>query len=200
MKPERRRAGIGFVAGLVTLASTGWFCGDRTSYDANGTYNAVVTLPDGTVRNLVAYPVSRTGLITSDNFTRLCDIQDVTWGLPSQVVNGELAALRVHLDRPLCRTGATTMNGRAVLWGPPPGEPELLTGIVSDDWTVTGTLTVTAHETHGTPHLDVGEEAVIEVARGTFRLEGTGPDSTGVLLEDGSFEFRITARKWRFDP
>ena len=198
MKQISRYGGI--VAGLVAAALAGC-SGDALFYRTDGTYTAdVATESSTTARRTLTLgrgdaPVSAKGEL------RMCDVDQISWGLgsgPDAV--GKPAAIRTALSQSLCKTGtASIVSGKMLVWGQAPGSPGT-TGVISDEWTVTGTITVTeyANLNPGEPSLE--QEVLSERAVGTVSLSATTADGRSVKLENGTFTFLIHIRKSQYSP
>jgi hypothetical protein len=188
------------LAGLVTTAVAGC-SGDALFYRADGTYTADVTTEGSTQAAKTLNLTKGDGLVSAKGELRMCDVDEISWGLgtgPGDV--GKPAAIRTALSRSLCQTGTIAVtSGKVLVWGQAPNSPGI-TGVVSDEWTVSGTITVTEYTNlrPGEPSLD--EEVLSERAVGTVTLTATTADGRTVKLEQGTFTFLIHIRKSEYNP
>lgn len=189
----RRRVTIVSVM-LATIFLAG--CDEVTRWDARGSWSGNFTLPGGA-------GMSSEGTVDageegpSEARLRMCDLHEVTFGLPfTAAVRGEPAAIRVRTAEALCRTGGRAVQGGSVLVWTPVGQDTLtVRAVPSDEWVVSGEVEILSYDESGLPDLDVGESATTEIVSGTFAL--TAVDSAGntIVLEEGTFELVITATR-----
>jgi hypothetical protein len=132
---------------------------------------------------------------------RMCDVDEISWGLgsgPDAV--GKPAVIRTALSRSLCHTGTISIvSGKMLVWGPAPDSPGT-TAVVSDDSTVTGTITITDYTNLNPPEPSLDQEVLSERAVGTMSLMATTAEGRVVKLENGSFTFLIYIRKSAYSP
>jgi hypothetical protein len=142
-----------------------------------------------------ADPISAKGVL------RMCDVHEITWNLDNGPESlGKPVAIRTGLSRSLCQTGtASIVSGKVLVWGQDPHSPGT-TGIVSDEWTVTGTVTITEYTNLSPGEPDLNEEVLSERAAGTVSLVATTADGRMVKLENGTFTFLIYTRKSPYSP
>lgn len=173
---------------------------DRRSWYSHGEYQAIYTDETGTARNITG-TVSRSEGITTDHKVRLCDLRRVKWGLPWSPEVGRVVSLDVRLPKPLCQVGEPmSVSGSAIVVGHPGGDTTLVTGVSSEDWTVEGTVQILEVTDPANDDPDVGEEVVVETARGTFDLIAIRAPTDTLRLEGGQFLFRISVLKYTFEP
>ena len=188
------------LAGLAAATLAGC-SGDALFYRTDGTYAADVTTggsaPDR--KTLMLSPAD--GPISAKGELQMCDVAQISWGLGGGVgAVGEPAAIQTALSQALCETGTKSIvEGKMLVWGQASGSPGT-TGVISDEWTVTGTVTVTAYTSlnPGEPSLD--EEVLSERAVGTVSLTATTADGRIVKIENGTFTFLIYHRKSAYSP
>jgi hypothetical protein len=189
----------GILAGLVAATLAGC-SGDALFYRTDGTYTADVTTEATTARKTLTL-AKGDGLISDKGELRMCDIDEISWGLgsgPDAV--GKPAAIRTALSRSLCQTGTTSIvSGKMVVWGPATGSPGT-TGVISDEWTVTGTITINDYANLNPPEPSLDEEVLSERAVGTVSLSATTADGRMVKVENGTFTFLIHIRKSPYSP
>jgi hypothetical protein len=175
--------------------------GDALFYRTDGTYTADVTTETSAAERKTLMMTNGDGPISARGELRMCDVDEITWSLgsgPDAV--GKPAAIRTALSHSLCQTGsASVVSGKMLVWGQDPASGGT-TGVVSDEWTVTGTLTITGYTdlTPGEPSLN--QEVLSERAVGTASLVATTADGRMVKLENGTFTFLIYIRKSPYSP
>jgi hypothetical protein len=193
----------GVVAGIVTgiVAATLAGCsGEALFYRIDGTYTADVTAEGTTTRKTLTLGQAD-GPTSAKGELEMCDVDGLSFSLgsgPDAV--GKPAAIKIALSQSLCQEGTTSIaSGKMVVWGQAPASPGT-TGVVSDEWTVTGTITVSEYsDLHpGEPSLD--QEVLSERAVGTVSLTATTADGRTVKLENGAFTFLIHIRKSHYSP
>ncbi|MEO8500473.1 MAG: hypothetical protein ABI565_06125, partial [Vicinamibacteria bacterium] len=180
---------------IVSTLLTAGCTGTRTTWDVRGTYQARYTREDGTVEQVSfsAHPTG--GGITSDSRVGLCDVHSVTWDVPQNPELNKLSGIATDLLRSLCVTGVNSVSGgHVIVWGNPVGNSTTLTGIRSDLWQVSGTLTVTGYTNFNPPEPAVNKEVLSETASGTFSALARSPDGKTVRLDNGTFTFEIVIR------
>lgn len=171
-------------------------CDEVTQWEARGSWSGSLTLPGGTVASSEgSVDIGEAG--RSQSRVRMCDLHAVGFGLPFMAaVRDEPAAVRVRTAEPLCRTGPATIDGGSVLVWTPLGQDTLtLSAAPSDRWGVSAELQILRYDDFGLPDLDVGESAVTETVSGTFSLTATDESGSTIVLEEGTFELIITARR-----
>ena len=197
MKRIQVRRGIVAALAAVTLAGCS---SEALFYRTDGTYAADVTTEGTTARKTLTLSQGD-GPISAKGELRMCDVDQVSWSLgggPEAV--GKPAAIRTVLSQSLCQKGTTSIaSGKMLVWGQAAGSPGT-TGVVSDEWTVTGTITITEYTDldPGEPSLD--QEVLSERAVGTVSLTATTADGRTVKLENGTFTFLIYSRKSHYSP
>lgn len=190
----------GILAGFVAATLAGC-SGDALFYRTDGTYTADVTTETSAAGRKTLTMTNSDGPISAKGELRMCDVDEITWSLgsgPDAV--GKPAAIRTALSHSLCQTGsASVVSGKMLVWGQDPASGGT-TGVVSDEWTVTGTLTITGYTdlTPGEPSLN--QEVLSERAVGTASLVATTADGRMVKLENGTFTFLIYIRKSPYSP
>lgn len=170
-------------------------------YRTDGTYAADVTIEASPPGRKTLTLANADGIISARGELRMCDVTEISWGLgtgPESV--GKPAAIRTALSQSLCQKGTKAItSGKMLVWGQAGSSPGI-TGVVSDEWTVTGTITVSEYTDFnpGEPSLD--QEVLSERAVGTVSLTATTADGRIVKLENGTFTFLIHIRKSIYDP
>jgi hypothetical protein len=187
------------LAGLVAATLAGC-SGDALFYRTDGTYAADVTTGGSTARKTLTL-TRADGPISAKGELRMCDVNNISWGLGGSVgAVGEPVAIRTTLSQALCQTGTKSIvEGKMLVWGQASGSPGT-TGVISDEWTVTGTVTVMEYKdlSAGEPSLD--QEVLSERAVGTVSLTATTADGRIVKIENGAFTFLIYHRKSAYSP
>jgi hypothetical protein len=190
----------GIVAGLFVATLAGC-SGDALFYRTDGTYTANVTTETSATASRTLTLGKADGAISAKGELRMCDVDEISWGLgtgPDAV--GKPAAIRTSLSQSLCQAGtASIVSGKVVVWGQAPSSPGI-TGVVSDEWTVTGTITITEYTNLDPQEPARDQEVLSERAVGTVSLVATAPDGRLVRLENGIFTFRIYTRKSYYSP
>ncbi len=190
----------GVVAGLVAATLAGC-SGEALFYRTDGIYTADVTTETSPAASRTLPLGTADGPISAKGELRMCDVDQISWGLgsgPDAV--GKPAAIRTELSQSLCQTGtASIVSGKMLVWGQATGSPGI-TGVISDEWTVTGSITITEYTNldPGEPSLD--QEVLTERAVGTVTLTATTADGRLVKLENGTFTFLIYIRKSLYSP
>src|ERR1044072_2208197 len=131
----------GVLAGLIVATLAGC-TGDVLLYRTEGTSTAdVTTETPPTVRKTLTLSTAD-GPISAKGELRMCDVDGITWSLGTGAdAVGKPAAIRTALSQSLCQTGTKSItSGKVLVWGQAPGSPGT-TAVVSDEWTVTGTIT-----------------------------------------------------------
>jgi hypothetical protein len=175
--------------------------GDALFYRTDGTYTADVTTETSAAERKTLTMTNSDGPISARGELRMCDVDEITWSLgsgPDAV--GKPAAIRTALSHSLCQTGsASVVSGKMLVWGQDPASGGT-TGVASDQWTVTGTVSITGYTdlTPGEPSLN--QEVLSERAVGTASLVATTADGRMVKLENGTFTFLIYIRKSPYSP
>jgi hypothetical protein len=188
------------LSGLVAATLAGC-SGDALFYRTDATYEADVTTGGSAPARKTLMLSQAGGPISAKGELRMCDVDEISWGLSSDVAAvGEPASIRTTLSQSLCQTGTKSIvAGKMLVWGQASGS-QGTTGVISDDWTVTGTVTVTEYTSlnPGDPSLD--QEVLSERAVGTVSLTATTADGRIVKVENGTFTFLIYHRKSAFSP
>jgi hypothetical protein len=175
--------------------------GDALFYRTDGTYTADVTTETSAAERKTLTMTNSDGPISARGELRMCDVDEITWSLgsgPDAV--GKPAAIRTALSHSLCQTGsASVVSGKMLVWGQDPASGGT-TGVMSDQWTVMGTVSITGYTdlTPGEPSLN--QEVLSERAVGTASLVATTADGRMVKLENGTFTFLIYIRKSPYSP
>lgn len=173
-------------------------CFTVTVWDTYGEWHARLTLPGNE-----SVPKSNSlGLRggTSYDRVRMCDLSRVSFSLPfTSSSPGRLAAVEVHLARPLCRTGRTPIDGGQVYVYMPVSDRDTLTTAARPDtgWTIRGEIEVTEHHDAGLSGLDVGESRTTETVEGMFKITAARSSGEEIRFEGGAFHMEIIARKYR---
>lgn len=190
----------GILAGLAAAMLGG--CADTALfYRTDGSYTADVTTESSPTAPRTLTMTAGDGVISAKGELRMCDIGQISWGLGSGPTDvGKPAVIRTALSKSLCQLGTTSIaSGKVLVWGQATGSPGT-TAVISDEWTVTGTITVTEYTAlnPGEPSLD--QEVLSERAVGTMSLTATTADGRMVKLENGTFTFLIYSRKSQYSP
>lgn len=190
----------GILAALVAATLAGC-SGEALFYRADGTYTADVTT-DAAAKTTKTLTLSRgDGPVSAKGELRMCEVDEISWGLgtlPDAV--GKPAAIRTSLSKSLCQTGtASIASGKVLVWGQASGSPGT-TGVVSDEWTVTGTITITEYADLDPAEPSLDQEVLSERAAGTVSLTATTADGRSVKLENGTFTFLIHIRRSQYSP
>jgi len=190
----------GILAVLVagTLAGCS---GDALFYRTDGRYTADVTTETSATGQKMLTMTTSDGLISAKGELRMCDVDQISWGLgsgPDAV--GKPAAIRTALSRSLCHTGtASIVSGKMLVWGQATGSPGT-TGVISDEWTVTGTITITEYTNLTPDEPALNQEVLSDRAVGTVSVVARTADGRIVKLENGTFTFLIYIRKSPYSP
>ena len=190
----------GTFAGLVVATLTAC-SGEALFYRTDGTYTADVTTESAPTTQMSLTLGQANGPISAKGTLRMCNLTEIAWNLPSGPQDvGEPAAIRTTLATSLCEIGTKTItSGKMIVWGPAPNSPGI-TGVVSDEWTVTGTITVTEYNNLHPAEPSLDEELLSERAVGTVSLTATTSDGRMVKIENGTFTFLIYTRKSEYHP
>lgn len=185
---------------LATLAACllAAACGIVTSWDATGLWN-------GQVSRSGAMTAQRESAVTdvipgsSESRVDACDLRELAFSLSFiPFEQGNPAAIEVRLATPLCQLGSSPVEGGSVLvWQPMASDSTTVSARPSDQWTVSGTLTVTSFSDLGLPDLDVGESATVQEARGTFELTARETLGDSIRVESAEFQLTVEARKFK---
>lgn len=175
--------------------------GDALFYRTDGTYTANVTTEASTSVSKTL-TLSKAGApIAAKGTLRMCDVDEISWGFgggPDMI--GKPVAIQTALSRSLCQTGTTSIvSGKMLVWGQDPNSPGI-TGVVSDEWTVTGTITVTDYTNLHPAEPTLDQEVLSERAVGTVPLLAKAADGRVVKIENGFFTFPIYIRKSAYSP
>jgi len=188
------------LAGLVAATQAGC-SGDAIFYRTDGTYAADVTIGGSPTARKTLTLSQANGAISAKGELRMCDVNNISWGLGGGIGPlGAPVAIQTTLSQSLCQTGTKTIvAGKMLVWGQASGS-QGTTGVISDEWTVTGTVTVTEYTNlnAGEPSLD--QEVLSERAVGTVSLTATTTDGRIVKIENGTFTFLIYHRKSAYAP
>lgn len=198
MKLSSLNWGIRVGLAAATLAGCS---GEALFYRTDGTYTASVTTESAPASQQTLMLAQADGPISAKGTLRMCDVDAITFSLPSGPADlGKAAAIKTSLSQSLCASGPKSItSGKVLVWGPAPNSPGT-TGVVSDEWTVTGSITVTEYvNLHaGEPSLD--EEVLSERVSGTVSLTATTSDGRTVKIENGTFSLLIYTRKSEYHP
>jgi hypothetical protein len=190
----------GIFGGLVAVTLVGC-SGEALFYRTDGTYTANVTTETSTTVSKTLTLSKADAAISAKGELRMCDVDEISWGLgtgPEAV--GKPVAIRTALSRSLCQIGTTSIvSGKMLVWGQAPNSPGI-TGVISDEWTVTGTITITNYTNLDPAEPSLNQEVLSERAVGTVSLLATTADGRIVKLENGTFTFLIYIRKSPYDP
>jgi hypothetical protein len=188
------------LAGLIVATLAGC-SGDALFYRTDGTYTADVTTETSTTRPMTQALARSDGPISAKGELRMCDIDQISWSMGSGPdAIGKPAAIRTALSRSLCQTGtASIVSGKMLVWGQATASPGT-TGVISDEWTVTGTITITEYTDLHPAEPSLNQEVLSERAVGTVSLMATTADGRLVKLENGTFTFLIYIRKSPYSP
>jgi hypothetical protein len=190
----------GILAGLLagTLAGCS---GEALYYRTDGTYTADITTETSATQQKMLTLGLADGAISAKGELRMCDVKQISWGLgtgPDAV--GKPAAIRIALRQSLCQTGTKSIgSGKVLVWGQAPGSPGI-TGVISDEWTVTGTITITEYTNLNPAEPSLDQEVLSERAVGTVSLTAATADGRIVKLENGTFTLLIYIRKSVYNP
>ncbi|HUQ18588.1 MAG TPA: hypothetical protein VM099_03150, partial [Gemmatimonadaceae bacterium] len=174
-------------AGLAAL-TVGGCSGEALFYRTDGTYTAdVSTETSATVSKTLT--LGKAGApIGAKGELRMCDVDQISWGLgtgPADI--GKPVAIQTALSRSLCQTGtASIVSGKMLVWGQAPNSPGI-TGVISDEWTVTGTITIQDYTNLNPAEPSLNQEVLSERASGTVSLLATTKDGRSVKVENGNF-------------
>ena len=183
-----------YAAGVTGCSNT------KTSWEAGGDYYATLTIADTT--SSFHGIVHLTEGIQVDHEVRMCDVRNVTWGLPfSSVTRDQVAAIRITLPRALCHEDSDIVSGGTVLtMQPVASDTSVLLAQPASGWTITGTVTVAEYTDFNAGEPAVNERVLSETAKGTFALEAHGPNGEVVRFQNGTYQFDIYVRKDPYDP
>jgi hypothetical protein len=190
----------GVLAGLVAATLAGC-SGDALFYRTDGTYTANVTTETSATESKTLTLGKADSPISAKGKLRMCDVNQISWGLGSGPADvGKPAAIRTAVSQSLCQTGtASIVSGKMLVWGQATGSPGT-TAVVSDEWTVTGTITITEYTNLNPGEPSLNQEVLSERAVGTVSLLATTADGRMVKLENGTFTFLIYIRKSPYSP
>jgi len=190
----------GILAGFVAATLAGC-TGDALFYRTDGTYTADVSTETSAPERRTLMMTSGDGPISARGELRMCDVHEITWSLDSGPdAVGKPAAMRTALSHSLCQTGsASVVSGKMLVWGQDPASGGT-TGVVSDEWTVTGTVTISGYTNLDPGEPSLNQEVLSERAVGTASLVATTADGRLVKLENGTFTFLIYIRKSPYSP
>jgi hypothetical protein len=190
----------GILAGVVAVTLAGC-AGDALFYRNDGTYTANVSTETSAPERNTLTMTSGDGPISARGELRMCYVDEITWSLgsgPDAV--GKPAAIRTALSHSLCQTGsASVVSGKMLVWGQDPASGGT-TGVVSNEWTVTGTIAITGYTNLDPGEPSLNQEVLSERAVGTVSLVATTADGRMVKLENGNFTFLIYIRKSPYSP
>lgn len=190
----------GILAGLVAATLAGC-SGDALFYRTDGRYTADVSTETSAPARKTLTMTNGDRPISARGELRMCDVDEITWDLgsgPDAV--GEPVAIRTALSRPLCQTGpASVVSGKMLVWGQDPASGGT-TGVISDQWSVTGTITIAEYAKVTPEEPSLNQEVLSERAAGTVSLVATTADGRTVKLENGTFTFLIYIRKSPYSP
>jgi hypothetical protein len=188
------------LAGLVAATLAGC-SGEALFYRTDGTYTADVTTETSATGRKMLTLTKGDGLISAKGELRMCDVDQISWGLgsgPDAV--GKPAAIRTALSHSLCQTGtASIVSGKMLVWGQAAGSPGT-TGVISNEWTVTGTITITEYTNLTPDEPSLNQEVLSDRAVGTVSVVATTADGRMVKLENGTFTLLIYIRKSAYSP
>jgi hypothetical protein len=202
--PHSRRIGPGVaLAILIQVYLTG--CGNLFGpsevlyYRTDGSYTALRTDGNGAAASKTL-TLSKAGAPTADRGSiRMCDITNVAWhlgGLPDSL--GRPVTIVTELASPLCQVGnAPLAAGYMIVWG---ASSVGTTGVRSNDWTVTGTVTISEYVDLKPPEPALDQELLSERISGTFSLVATAADGRSIRLESGTFTFSLYTKKGIYSP
>ena len=176
-------------------------CGNtKTSWEAMGPYQTQLAIADTT--STVQGTVYMTGGPQFENEVEMCDVTNVTWGLPfSTIHEGDVAAVRTPLPQALCLKGTHPISSGTVLTYQPVGSDTMTLGAQpASGWTVTGSVIVTEYTKVIHPEPKVHERLLNATAKGTFSLEAHGPNGEIVRFQNGTYQFDIYVRKDPYNP
>ena len=190
----------GILAGFVAATLAGC-SGDALFYRTDGTYTADVTTETSATGRKTLTLTKADGPISAKGTLRMCDVNEISWGLggaPDTI--GKPAAIRTTLSQSLCQTGTSSIvSGKMLVWGQATGSPGT-TGVISDEWTVTGTITITEYTNLNPGEPSLNQEVLSERAVGTASLVAKTADGRMVKLENATFTFLIYIRKSYYSP
>ncbi|HYC51777.1 MAG TPA: hypothetical protein VEB19_11760 [Gemmatimonadaceae bacterium] len=190
----------GILAGLAAGMLAGC-SGDALFYRTDGTYTADITTETSPAQPKTLTLSKGDGAISAKGDLRMCEVDQISWGLgtgPGAV--GNPAAILTTLPQSLCQTGtASISSGKMLVWGPATGSPGI-TGVIADEWTVTGTVTISEYTDLRPAEPSLNEEVLSERAVGTVSLVATTADGRMVRLENGTFTFLIYLRTSEYNP
>lgn len=191
-----RVALTGFVAAILAGCS-----GEALFYRTDGAYTASVSTETAAPSQQTSGVSQGDGPISAKGVLRMCSLSHVAWQLNSGPADlGKPAAIQTTISPSLCQTGTKTItSGKVLVWGQAPSSPGT-TGVVSDEWTVTGTITVTEYSNLNPPEPSLNQEVLSERAVGTVSITATTSDGRTVKLESGTFTFLIYTRKSEYSP
>ena len=129
----------------------------------------------------------------------MCDIDQISWGLGSgpDAVSKPAA---IWTAQSLCQTGTQSIaSGKMLVWSEVAGSPGRA-AVNSDEWTVTGTVTVTEYTNLDPAEPSLDQEVLSERAVGTVSLMATTADGRTVRLENGASTLLIYTRKSVYSP
>jgi hypothetical protein len=188
------------LAGLISASLAGC-SGDALFYRTDGTYTADVTTETSAKAPRTLTLSVADAAISAKGELRMCDVDHISWGLgtgPADI--GKPAAIRTTLSQPLCQLGTkSVVSGKMLVWGQAAGSPGI-TGVISEEWTVTGTITISEYTNFDPDEPSLNEEVLSERAVGTVSLTATTADGRVVKLENGTFTFLICIRKSEYNP
>ena len=190
----------GIFTGLVALALAGC-SGEALFYRTDGTYTANVTTETSTTVARTLTLSKADAPLAAKGELRMCDVDQISWGLGSgPIAIGKPVAIRTALSGSLCLVGTRSIvSGKMLVWGQAPNSPGT-TGVISDEWTVTGTITVTDYVNLHPDEPSLDQEVLSERAIGTVSLTATTADGRLVKVENGTFTFLIYIRKSAYSP
>jgi hypothetical protein len=190
----------GILGGLIaaTLAACS---GEALFYRTDGTYAADVTTETSTTVRKTLMLGQADGPISEKGELRMCDLSKISWYLDTDAdAVGQPAAIQTTLSQSLCQVGTKSIvSGKVLVWGQAPGSPGI-TGVASDEWTVTGTITVSQYTDLHPAEPSLDQEVLSERAVGTMSLTATASGGRIVKLENGTFTFLIYTRKSVYSP
>ena len=157
----------GIFAGLVAVTLAGC-SGEALFYRTDGTYTADVTTETSAKASKASTLSKADGPISEKGELRMCDVDKISWTLggSSPVDLGKPVAIRTALSGSLCQIGTKSIvSGKMIVWGPAT-QLSGTTGVISDEWTVTGSITITDYT-----NLHPGEPSLNQEVLPNARLE-----------------------------
>ncbi|HUQ97838.1 MAG TPA: hypothetical protein VM166_00200 [Gemmatimonadaceae bacterium] len=191
----------GIFAGLLAVTFAGC-SGEALFYRTDGTYTANVATETSAKASMTSTLSKADGPISEKGELRMCDVDKISWSLPGSSPSdlGKPVAIRTSLSGSLCQIGTKSIvSGKMVVWGPAPNSPGT-TGVISDEWTVTGTITITDYTNLHPAEPSLNQEVLTERATGTVSLLATTADGRMVKVENGTFTFLLYSRKSEYHP